>query len=474
MQFKTKPFAHQLTALSLMKNAENYGLFMEMGTGKSKVAIDDLADLYRQGLVRGALIVGNKGSYLNWLSTQIPDHMPDDIKMTLSYWDGKLRYWGHPSLHPEPPLRVLVMNIEALAFPRAWEEARNFLRANSSVMIVDESTTIKNQKAKRTKATISLGKLAKYRRILTGSPITKNPLDLYAQCEFLAKGLLGYTSFFAFRARYAEMFEMGNGQRSFKVVRGFKNLGELTEKLGDFSYRVTKAECLDLPEKTYERRAVELTQEQTKLYKQLKDEAMAELSETDVVYAPLAITKMLRLHQVICGHLPDSLGQSVPLKDNRLAALLDLLDECSGKVVIWATYTADINEIVNALTVKYEEEENSRTILYNGETTSEARASAVKDFQENPDYRFFVGNPKVGGYGITLHAASIMIFYSNDFNLETRLQAEDRIHRIGQKNACTYIDLVSPGTIDEKIIDALRNKKNVAGEVLGDKWKAWL
>lgn len=469
--FKTQPFQHQLTALEKSEGKSGYAFLMEMGTGKSKVAIDDAARLYRSGEIDGLFIVGNKGSYLNWLTTQIPNHMPDDVPTGQEYWDGNVRCFIPASIPSSKHLKIFAMNVEGLAFPRAYKEAEKFLRTYKCLFVVDESTTIKTVDSKRTKAAIKLGRLAKYRRILTGSPITKNPLDLYAQCEFLEKGLLGYTSYYAFRARYADMFEMRSGQRSFKVVRGYKNLEELTAKLDSFSYRVTKEDCLDLPPKIYTRHTVELTVAQDKLYKQLKEEAMATLASQEIVFAPLAITQMLRLHQVVCGHLPKEDGTAEAIPSNRLSALMDILEETQGKVVIWATYTADIEATQKALAKEYGEES---VCTYYGATSPDDRIAAVTAFQDSPELRFFVGNPKAGGYGITLHAASTMIYYSNDFNLETRLQSEDRIHRIGQTKSCTYIDLVSPRTVDEKIIDALRGKKQIAGEVLGDRWRGWL
>lgn len=468
--YRHPPYAHQLKALELCRDKKAFAFFMEMGTGKSKVVIDDAARLFRAGCIDGLFIVANKGSYMNWVTKEIGDHLPDNIQRTIRYWDGRIKEYGPPAFSEES-LDIFVMNVEALAFPRSYEEAQHFIKSTKCMVVADESTAIKTQEAKRTKAAVKLGKLGLFRRILTGSPITKNPLDLYSQCQFLENGILGFTSYYAFRARYADLFTMDAGNRSFKVVKGYKNLEELTGKLSEFSYRVLKEDCLDLPPKTYSKISVELTVEQARIYAQLKAEAMAEFSG-GVTFAPLAITRLLRMHQVVCGHLPNEEGKSTPIANNRLRALETVLAETSGKVVIWATYTADIEAIVNMLICAYKDEEG--IVRYDGTTNAEDRAAGVKAFQEDPKIRFFVGNPKAGGYGITLHAASTMVYYSNNYDLETRLQSEDRIHRIGQVSPCTYIDLVSALTVDEAIINALRNKKNLAGEVLGDRWKEWI
>lgn len=467
--FKTVPYAHQLTALEKSEGRTEYGYLMEMGTGKSKVAIDDAARLFRAGEILGLFIVANKGSYLNWATKEIGIHLPDDIPRTIRYWDGRVKFHGTPSLsRDEDTLDIFVMNIEALAFPRSYKEAEDFLKQCPSIFVLDESSKIKNHTALRTKVACKLGKLAKYRRIMTGSPITKNPLDLFAQCQFLRPGILGFTSYFSFRAHYADLFQMDAGNRTFKIVKGFKNLEELNKKLSEFTYRVTKDECLDLPPKVFSTLDVELTPEQKALYKQLKEEAMAEFGDGGVTFAPLAITRILRLHQMICGHLPDQNGDSQEIPSNRIRMVMDWLEETTGKITIWACFIPDILALEKAIAAVYGEDS---VVTYYGATKN--RAEVIDAFENGP-VRFFIGMPKVGGYGNTMVSSHTVLYYSYDDDLDSHSQSQERTHRIGQKNTVSYTYVMARGTVDEKIAKANRAKRQIAGEILGDKWKEWI
>jgi SNF2 family DNA or RNA helicase len=215
---------------------------------------------------------------------------------------------------------------------------------------------------------------------------------------------------------------------------------------------------------------VELTDEQKKHYKSLKERAMAEL-DGQLVSAPIVLTKLLRLHQLVCGSLTTDDGEVIPVESNRMKALMEVLDEASGKVIIWANYRFDIK----AIEAQLQEEYGKKSVVsYYGDTSNEDRQEAVRRFQTDPDCRFFVGNPQTGGFGITLTAATTVVYYSNSYNLEHRLQSEDRAHRIGQKNAVTYVDLICRKSVDEKIVKALRDKKQLSAQVLGDAWKEWL
>ena len=337
-------------------------------------------------------------------------------------------------------------------------------------MAIDESTTIKNPKAKRTKNILLLSKAAKYRRILTGSPVTRNPLDLYSQCEFLDPKHLDFPSYYAFRNRYAEMKTMFLSGRSVQVVGGFRHLEELSESLKAFSYRILKENCLDLPNKIYMEREIQLTSEQERLYEQMRKEALATLNGKTVT-TMTALTQLMRLHQITCGHFAADDGSIQEVKNNRLAELLDVLDEIEGKAIIWAHYQHDVKNIFKLLEDKYGP---GSVVHYYGKTLPEQRDYAIKNFKDNDKVRFFVGTPQTGGYGITLVQASTVIYYSNGYDLEKRMQSEDRAHRIGQKKKVTYIDFIAPNTIDEKIRKALRKKINIASKVMGEELKQWI
>ena len=281
-KFKTKPYAHQLKALEMSWNKEVFAYFMEMGTGKSKVLLDNIAMLYDKGKINGVLIVAPKGVYKNWYDSEIPIHLPDHINSNVVLWQSlttKEQKRKYDSLF-KPDfdiLNIFIMNVEALSTKKGLEAARQFLNVKRTLFAVDESTTIKNPRAKRTKNILNLSKMGKYRRILTGSPVTKSPLDLYTQCFFLDPFLLDHSSYYTFRTRYAVMRTMHFNGRSINVVVGYHNLAELAEKLKPFSYRVLKDDCLDLPPKTYMKRVIQLTSEQKRVYDQMKQMALAEL-----------------------------------------------------------------------------------------------------------------------------------------------------------------------------------------------------
>jgi SNF2 family DNA or RNA helicase len=234
---------------------------------------------------------------------------------------------------------------------------------------------------------------------------------------------------------------------------------------------VTKEECLDLPQKLYVKRDVELTPEQEKAYTEMKLMAMAEF-DRGLMTTVNALTQLMRMHQILCGHIKLDTGETLELPNKRVDELMNVVSECDGKMIIWANYRHDINAIKNALQAEY----GMNTVAtYFGDTDSLERQQIVTRFQDlNDTLRFFVGNPKTGGYGLTLTAASVMVYYSNSFDLEVRLQSEDRAHRIGQTKNVTYVDLIVPGTVDEKIVKALREKINISTQVLGEDLKQWL
>ena len=477
-QYKTEPFNHQREALQASWDAEFHAWFMEMGTGKSKVAIDNMGVLYQQRRINASLIVAPKGVYDNWVKGEIPAHLPDDIKRKIIRWKPSQSKSYAAELEDlimedYDGLKVFVVNVEAFSSPRGARAAGRFLVQNpDNMMIVDESTTIKNRKAQRTKNLMTLTKYSRYRRILTGSPVTKSPMDLFSQCNFLDERALGYNSYFAFQSRYAVVQKRVMGARSFQEITGYRRLDELNEKLFEFSTRVLKEECLDLPEKVYIKREVELTDEQAKVYNQMKKLALAQMEGGDLATTESVLTQIMRLQQICCGFFQPDVGKIQPLKNNRLNELMNITDELQGKAIIWASYTHDIQQIADTLRDRFGPDS---VALYYGETPQDKRQEIVERFQDvNNPLRFFVGQPRTGGDGITLTAATTVIYYSNSYDLEIRLQSEDRAHRIGQKNTVTYIDLVSPDTIDEKVLGALRQKINLAEQVLNEDPRNWL
>jgi SNF2 family DNA or RNA helicase len=447
---------------------------MEMGTGKTKVLIDNMAMLYDKGKIDGALIIAPKGVVKTWYEQELPTHLPDHIENVSVLWQSNITKTQQEKLESlfeiETALHILVMNVEAFSTDKGIKFATKFLNSHKVLMAVDESTTIKTPTAKRTKNIIDLGEYAKYRRIMTGSPVTKNPLDLYTQCYFLDPYLLDHGSYYSFRNRYAIMKSMHVRGRTIQVVHKFQNLGELSDKLQGFSYRVLKEDCLDLPPKNFIKRHITLTPDQKKVYDQMKKQAIATLNGK-VSSTLTVLTQLMRLHQITCGHFTADDGSEQQVESNRMPELMSILEETEGKAIIWANYQRDVLNIINSIIKKYGP---GSVVDYYGLTAQENRQENIKKFQNNKECRFIVGTPQTGGYGITLTQANTVIYYSNGYDLEKRLQSEDRAHRIGQKKTVTYVDLICEETVDEKIVKALRDKINIASEVLGEDLKAWI
>ena len=476
-KFKTEPYEHQKDALKKCWNKEAFAIFAEMGTGKTKIALDNACILYNRGKIDRLLVVAPKGAYMNWVDLEIPTHVPDYVEKEVLAWKLSTiqRYKAElKSIRAvnDFRLKIFVMNVEALSTKKGTDAAKLFLIGNS-MMIVDESTTIKNPKAKRTKNILTLAKEAKYRRILTGSPVTQSPMDLWSQMDFLDPYILGQSSYYAFRTRYAVVIEAtaaGGTHRYQKIVK-FKNLKELGNKLSPHSYRILKKDCLDLPDKVYSKRFVELTEEQKKAYSQMKENAISIIAGSSIT-ALNVLTQLIRLHQIICGHMKTDSGETLNIKNNRIDELMQILGETDGKVIIWANYIHDILSIEKSIKKEYGDDSYC---TYYGATKSEDRQKCIYDFQNKENNcRFFIGNTQTGGYGITLTAASTVIYYSNNYDLEKRIQSEDRAHRIGQVNKVAYIDLVAKGTVDEKIIQSLKNKVNIAKEISGEELISWI
>ena len=473
--FKTEPYDHQREAFAASAERANFALLMDMGTGKTKVDIDSMGLCFEKGIIDFAIIVAPKGVIRNWVP-EIAAHLPERIEREIVLWRPSLSKAHRKELmdlyENTGKMKFLLMNIEAFSTKKGVDVAEFFVKKFKVFMTVDESTTIKNRQAKRTKAVCSVGRGATMRRILTGSPVTKSPMDLYSQMEFLSPDILGFKSYYAFQGRYAVVQRRSMGSHSFNQILGFQRLEELTETLDEHSFRVRKEDCLDLPEKVYMRREVELTAEQSEAYVQMKNLALARLDSGDLATTQNVLTQIMRLQQICLGSLTDDDGTVHPLKSNRQDALLDICDEIQGKAIIWATWTQDIRSIAEALRDRFGVE---AVATLHGETPDSDRQQIVETFQDRQsELRFIVGHPKTGGYGLTLTAANTVIYYSNSYDLELRLQSEDRAHRIGQENKVTYIDLISPKTIDEKIVDALRNKIKIADLVLGEDAREWL
>lgn len=492
--YKTKPFEHQHKVFKESRDREYFALLMEQGTGKSKVIVDTACWLYGNGEIDTMLVIAPNGVHTNWVINEIPTHAPEHYNVLTAWYRSNPNKQEENQLckvlkHDGLGLKVVAMNIEALATKKGVAFAKGFLLSYRTILVVDESSVIKNHSAIRTKNLLKLSIHAQYRRILTGTPITQGPLDLFTQFAFLDPTILHTTSYYAFRNRYAITKEMRTAGRTFKTVVGYQNMDELQRLIAPHSYRVTKAECLDLPEKLFSKRYVMLSPEQQSLYSSLKKDIVAEF-DGKVMSAPLALTKLLRLQQIVGGFfVPDSTvfcegadsendfytaitaPEPINKVNPRVESLIELLEETNGKVIIWARFRAEIEAITRRIEQHFGA---SLVVEYHGGIDNQERTNAVKAFQTDKEVRFFVGHVQAGGKGLTLHAATTVVYYSNDFSLENRLQSEDRAHRIGQHHPVTYVDFVAKGTLDERVVDVLRSKKNIADIITGDDKIDWI
>ena len=474
MVFKTEPLHHQLAELQRSRDELVWALLWEQGCGKTKPTIDTAAYLFNRGAINGLLVVSLSSVAAKWAKDEIPKHLPDHVQRRVVLWGGsasKLEKQLQELTMVEPmKLHVLCMNIESLRTERGFKAAQRFLMGHAAMMVVDESTIIKNPKATQTRCCTKLGQLAKYRRILNGTPITQSPLDAFAQFEFLQHGALGCTTYYGFRNQYAVLKKRYLNGRSFDEVVSYQRLNDLQSRMAAMSSRVLKKDCLDLPDKVYDTRYVELTPVQRRYYDQLRDEALAELGDGTAVAAPLAITCLLRLRQALCNLAPTPEGGTRPVDatDPRLSELMSIIEQTGEeqKVVIWGTFTESLRVIGTKLKEEYGAD--ACAVIY-GAVDKETRHEAVTKFQDPASsLRFIVANPATLGVGVDLYASSLVIYYNNDWSLYQRLQSEDRTHRVGQTQKVTYIDLVAPDTVDLKIRNALLEKGKLAGMVTGD------
>ena len=481
--FLKEPFLHQLKARRICHdtNINNFAYLMEMGTGKTITAIMDLMILHHEKGVDNCVIFAPKSVYRNWYKEITEFVAPEKTKYAISTWDPSLKDPVTKAKLTDlleksvVPLNVFLMNIESISSPKGVKFLEKYLSVQDkkkTMMIVDESTVIKTHNAKRTKNLIKLAKDINYKRILTGTPVTKSPLDIYTQFAFLDPKILGQSNYYAFRARYAKIINRPtSGGRHFPLITGYQRLDELEQKIYSAAFRVKKEECVDLPEKIYMKRFIPMSEKQLVAYESLRRNAMFIFNDKTTTTVN-RLSQIVKLHQVCCGFTINDHGEIHDLPNKRYDELLDVLEEVDGKVIIWATYRHNIETITNKLKEKYGD---TKAAAFYGDTENQVRLDLVRDFQsQTSDLTYLVANPKTGGYGITLTASHTVVYFSNNYDLEIRLQSEDRAHRIGQKNKVTYVDFVCQGTVDEKILTALKNKVDIASQVIGDELKSWI
>lgn len=494
---------HQLEALRRSNGREFYAYLMEQGTGKTWTVMADAERAYASGQIEGLVVVAPKGVHTNWARREIPEHM--SVPCIVRVWRAGMGKWERDSmddlLRPrkrgeQPPLRILCVNIDSINTQEGFEFVKRFLRCVKSMWALDESSRIKNPDSKRTIRILRLRPLAAMVRIMSGTPITKAPMDIFSQFEFMESGLLGTTSYRSFTAEYAELVDPKESYAMQKLIEKhprmahaqivarnedgtpkFRNLDKLQKLIAPHAYRVLKKDCLDLPDKIYKSVYFELEPKQARAYKLMKDRLRIQLDD-GTIDTVQALAGLVKLQQITSGYVvrPDDQGMIFISEDNkdnpRLSLLMDTLEDIEGKVIIWARFRPELDIIAQAL-----KKAGHEFVEYHGGVNAKKREEAIDRFQKGTA-RFFLGQQQSGGIGLTLTAASTVIYYSNSFDYEVRAQSEDRAHRIGTKVNVVYIDLVAQDTIDEPIARSLQRKAGMAAAILdaqglripGDEW----
>lgn len=493
-KFKTKPFDHQRELHDRTKDEELFALFWEQGTGKSKAVLDTVGHLYDKGKIDCLFVVAPNGVHRNWTAEEVGNHWTDDLLKQVDSFcyhasKAKTKYHqkGAAAILRHKGLAVVAMSYDAIKTDGGKMFSKAVLTQRSCMFVLDESTRVKNPKAERTKVVMAASKLATYKRILTGTPVSNGPFDVYSQMRFLKQdywkefGLNNYTMFKNYFAIWQQVEING---RLVKLLKSYQNLPFLNKALQPKSSRVLKQDVLDLPPKLYSKRYFKMSAKAQKLYDSLKKNYIAEFDGGGTVTGDLAIVRVLRLAQIACGYVAvehetlaaDGLSYDTQTKledidkvNQRIALVLEILEDLPHKAIIWAKHTRDIDLVMAAL--------GDRAVRFDGSCNVDDKAHAVDSFQhgKHNDAQFFVANPKAAGTGLTLHKAKTVIYINNSFVLEDRLQSEDRPHRIGMDdNPVHYIDIAAEGTVDDNVIDALRSKLNVASQITGDRLKDWL
>jgi len=451
--FKTEPYKHQIVAFNYLRDRAYAGLFMDMGTGKTKVIIDILSDKAIKDDINKVLIMAPNSVLESWES-EIKKHSSIDnydITLLRGTKNQRIKALDPWKFEDTSKLHYIIINYEGCSVV-----FKELLYHNFDVVICDESTRIKNPRATRSKRAFDLGLRAKYKYILTGQPITKSYVDLFGQYKFLDHTIFGKNQFI-FKNKYCIM-----GGYMGKEIVAYQNMDDLQDKVFNHSIRFTKEECLDLPEKIYTERRFDMAEEQGKSYKEMAKQLITWIDETEVS-ASVVITKLIKLSQICSGFalLGDEKG---PVRFDKNPKL-DLFEELLGDIgknqaIVWCHFREEVRMVCKLL----DKLKIPHGVL-TGDVPPEDRAIYIKEFQEDKR-QFIVGTTATGGMGITLTAAKYVIYFSNDYSLENRLQSEDRAHRIGQTSSVTYIDLIARGTLEERILKILKGKKTLADAIM--------
>lgn len=475
--FVYPPLGHQMEEFVKYRDTPARGLLWDPGTGKSKSCIDKMAYLFMEGKIDTVIVMAKKGEYTNWKNVEIPEHMPPEVEYDCAIYRSGMKEWEKQLVRnvvkPSGKLRILNINIESITF-EGGQVARAFIKSTQKglMFVLDESTAAKSHKSKRSKEVVKLAAYAHYRMIMTGTFATHGPLDVWGQSLVLGKGILGTTSFYSFKGEYCVEEQKYFGQRSFKQIVGYKKLDSLNKIIKTFASIKTREECFDLPPKIYKKVDVEMTDEQQQMYSDMRDMAIAQFGDETIVEATSALEIMSKLDQIACGQLKLDDGTYRILNNNRIDYVMSRLEDSATKGIIWCNYRGLLYHLFERIKLEFGVESVGR---YHGGVKDDEREDTIAKFQdpESP-LRWIVANQQSLGYGRTLIIGKENHYVSNSYNLEHRLQSEDRTMRLGQKDSVLYYDYFCRGTVNEKIYANLRGKKNVMAEILGTPIGAWI
>jgi SNF2 family DNA or RNA helicase len=484
---KTQPWGqYQTDYLHMSEGKRNFALFAVMGTGKTWMTLADAERLFIGNKIDALLIFAPKGPHSNWVLREIPKHL--DVPTVCHIWDGQIttkrqkasldKLYTPNNRFDEPTLRVLSVNYDMMLSEKGRAVVDEFIRCFRVLAVADESKKIGNPKSKRTIYTVEAAHKATARRILSGKPLTKAPMDLFSQFDYLKPGLLGTTSYRAFVSEFAVLLsptdprmqglikKMGPKTAFAQIIetddqgnKKYRNLDKLYRLIQPHMFRVGK-DVLNLPPKRYEEKTFELEPKQREIYDELKKEYAYESSRAGPV-SFAAIAARQKMKQVTSGFINiNGEPELLPIDKNpRMEAFLDVVDDVEGQFIVWAIYREEIKQIVAALN-----EQGISTVEYHGGVGDADREKAIDDFQAGK-VTAFVCN-KAAYAGITLTAAETAIYYSCDFDNDIRSQSEDRNHRIGTTETVLYVDIVACDSIDEDVTRSIHVKNMIADQVI--------
>jgi hypothetical protein len=492
----TEPMKHQIAAIQAAFNAparpspgDNFAFIMDMGTGKSKVVLDEWGAAAMRGDLPNLLVVAPAGSYSNWYRgkselsrSELDVHLDPALRsrLVVGHWRS-----GAPRSHMDALTiflkikdrpRALFVNVEALSsVPAAQELVSEYLKQGKCYMAIDESTVIKNPDSLRSKFVYKVGELADCRRIMTGFLTPRSPLDAFGQFYFLDWRILGARNWFGFKLKHSITKRISvrgkNGSdKQVNIVVDYRNTEEISERIRPYSFRVMKEDCLDLPAKVFLTRDVQHTKEQAKAYKELKEQAMTMISTDAYASVDSMLQLMIRLHQINLGYIVDSEGRIHDMPEQRTEAIIETIDQHDGKTIVWSPFIHRIETLERLLKQTFGDKSVAKFYGPNRSTRHDEEARFIGD----PDCKIMIASQPAGGRGNTWVVANLNIYDSNNYDLEQRLQSEDRAHRKGQTKSVTYVDMITEGTVDLAFVKSLRNKYTLATTITGEKMRAWI